>query len=620
MRGNLRRARKVLAAALTAAALGLALVPAARGAASDPLFVFTPAPGSKPPPVGYFDGPCGIAVDSSARFYVADYYHDSVDVYSGGAGYAATPTKGETGYEGRLGGIDPLDGPCGLAIGAAGRLYVNDYHRAVLAYGAFPSFAPAGSLGGAGLAGEEPTGLAAAPLSGRVYVDRRTYAAAYEADGTPVEEGGVPLKVGLNPLASYYGAAVSGYPATEGRLYLPDAASETVKVFNPTTSTTTPVQTIAGPPGGFKSLRESAIAVDSETGVIYVADDLQPTYTERPEAAIYVFSATGAYLGRLKYNVTDALPVGLAVDNSSQGSQGRVYVSSGNTIGASIFAYPPGAQTNVAIPVSGSGAAGSAAAGSAALAPAPSAPARRGAAAAFAAAVKQADHLQVSLSGALSPKRLPRSANAPVAVSVGWKIQSTDGSTPPTLKALRIEINRNGVLNLAGLPTCPYAKIQPASTSRALANCRSSLVGRGHFAAMIGIGGQEPYEARGQMLLFNGSKGGKPVLLGQIYSPRPFANSFVIDFKISRISHGTFGTVLSATLPASLRSWGTLTEIQMRLARTYSYKGARRSFLSASCPAPKGFTSAPFSLARTEFLFSEGRRLSSTLSDSCRVR
>jgi sugar lactone lactonase YvrE len=616
------KAKRIFAAALAAAALGaLGLAPATRGAASDPLFVFTPGAGTLPPPVGYFEGACGLAVDPSGRLYVADYYHDSIDVYSGGANHAAAPTDGAVGYEGHLGGIDPHDGPCGLALDPGGRLYANDYHRAVLGYTAFPSLTPTGAITGAGIDATTPTGIAVDPAGSRLYVDQRTYAAAYTAAGEPVEVEGEPLRIGLNPLADYYGAAVSAYSATEGDLYLPDAATETVKVFDPAGSATTPVRTISGPPGGFKSLRESAVAVDDKTGVIYVADNLQPTYTERPEAAIYAFSAAGAYLGRLKYNLTDALPPGLAVDNSAQSTQGRVYVTSGNGDGDSVFAYPAGAQTNVAIPVSGSAGAGSAATGSLSALTSASGPAPgNGGAAAFAATVKQADHMQVSLSGQLSPRRLPRSANAPVAVSVGWKIQSTDGSVPTALKALRIEINRNGVLDLTGLPTCPYTKIQPASTSRALAGCRGSLVGRGHFAAMIGIGGQEPYEARGQMLLFNGRKGGKPVLLGQIYSPRPFANSFVIDFKISRISHGTFGTVLSAVLPASLRSWGTLTEIQMRLARTFNYKGSRRSFLSASCPAPKGFTSAPFSLARAHFLFSGGEQVSSILSESCRVR
>lgn len=229
-------------------------------------------------------------------------------------------------------------------------------------------------------------------------------------------------------------------------------------------------------------------------------------------------------------------------------------------------------------------------------------------------------NVEMTTSATLSPKKLPRDSRAPVAVSLGWKVATIDGSTPPTLKKLRIEINRNGILDPTGLPICPYEKIQPASTSRALKNCRSSLVGRGSFSALVGIEGQESYIAKGEMVVFNSEKGGKPVLFGQIYSAYPFANSFVIVFKVSKEKKGEFGTVLNAALPASLRAWGNLTEINMRLSRKYGYHGEQRSFLSANCPTPKEVSVAPFKLARTSFAFVGGEKLGSTLSDSCKVR
>src|SRR5687767_3430865 len=93
----------------------------------------------------------------------------------------------------------------------------------------------------------------------------------------------------------------------------------------------------------------------------------------------------------------------------------------------------------------------------------------------------------VSVEGQLSPSKLPRDKNAPIAVSVDWKIATTDATTPPKLKTLKIEINKNGVLDPTGLPTCPYEKIQPASTERALKNCRPALVGKGSFSAIVGL-------------------------------------------------------------------------------------------------------------------------------------
>jgi hypothetical protein len=185
---------------------------------------------------------------------------------------------------------------------------------------------------------------------------------------------------------------------------------------------------------------------------------------------------------------------------------------------------------------------------------------------------------------------------------------------------MRIELNRNGKLDYAGLPTCVYSRIQPGSSSRALSGCRSSLVGRGSFTANITLAGQEPYPTRGRLLVFNSLRGGKPVLYGHIYSASPFATSFVIVFRIERLKGGTYGIALNAPLPKAMDAWGSLTGLEMTLSRRYSYKGRSHSYISSGCPAPRGFPGADFPLARTSFAFEGGAKLSSTLRSTCKVR
>jgi hypothetical protein len=236
------------------------------------------------------------------------------------------------------------------------------------------------------------------------------------------------------------------------------------------------------------------------------------------------------------------------------------------------------------------------------------------------AEIAQKGNLRVSVSGKLKPRKLPRVGTAPIAVSVGGRVSTTDGSRPPRLKTLRIEINRHGRLDYAGLPTCPYHAIQPASSQRALSVCRSSLVGRGGFEGEITLAGQEPYPTQGKLLLFHGRRHGRQALFGQIYVPHPFATSFVIVFAIERIGHGTYGTELEASLPKATGSWMNLTGIEIRLARRYTYRGTRHSYLSAGCPAPRGFGGAIFPLVRTSFVFAGGAKLSSTLTSDCKVR
>jgi hypothetical protein len=94
----------------------------------------------------------------------------------------------------------------------------------------------------------------------------------------------------------------------------------------------------------------------------------------------------------------------------------------------------------------------------------------------------------------------------------------------------------------------------------------------------------------------------------------------VMTFEISSKKHGAYGTTLSANLRQALGTRRNLTGIEMTLARRWSSGGHRHSYLSAGCPAPKGFRGALFPLARTSFAFAGGKRLSSTLMSECRAR
>jgi DNA-binding beta-propeller fold protein YncE len=311
---------------------------------ANPLFIFRPLrpeDAENPPtvpPVGDFEGPCGLAVTSTGSFLVSDYHHDAIHIF--GAAKA---------YGGSIQEFEPLDGPCAVSLDAADALYVNNYHRSIVKITNFPFGGPPVStvITGAGVDAEHPTGVAVNRATGTVYVNDRTHLASFDTTGAPLGQ------IGVGQIGDSQGLAVSEFPGTKGRLYVPDASTDTIKVFDLATSTVNPAATIDGhdtPEGKFISLRDSAIAVDRVSGEIYVVDDLQPTDTERAEAAIYVFDSAGVYKGRLKYNIIDAKPPGLAVDNSETLTQGRVYVTTENSERAAVFAYPPGAATNVALP------------------------------------------------------------------------------------------------------------------------------------------------------------------------------------------------------------------------------------------------------------------------------
>lgn len=360
--------RRAALVGICAALLGLAVAAPAQGAFDDPLFFYTPQPSENNPvaPAGYLSGPCGLAVNSSGQIYLSDYYHRAVDVFSPQPQYSSQPLSAFSGSASPHTGL--LDDPCGLAFDSTGALYLNDYHREVVRF-AFPiSLSNPNNkvidTGDPSNVYDNPTGVAVDPATNHALVDDRAYVAEYTSTGTFVQ------KIGEGTLADGYGIAVSAYPPTATYIYVPDAATKTVKVYDPAIDTTNPIASFAKP-GGFGSLIDSAIAVDNATGEIYVTDTLGPQLTESPQAIVHVFSAAGSYEGRLKHATINAAPTGLAVDNSATATQSRVYVTSGIAENASIYGYPPHAATNASAPPLGSSASAGAEGPSAPLASAP---------------------------------------------------------------------------------------------------------------------------------------------------------------------------------------------------------------------------------------------------------
>jgi hypothetical protein len=232
----------------------------------------------------------------------------------------------------------------------------------------------------------------------------------------------------------------------------------------------------------------------------------------------------------------------------------------------------------------------------------------------------QDGNVRISFSGDFSPHSLPRERLAPVTIDVQGAIGTTDGTHPPAVRKIEIAINRHGKLSTQGLPACSGPLLQSTSTETALDRCRPALVGRGRFGANVEFPNAEPVLATGTMLAFYGHSNGKKAILLHLYATTPVRATFVLPLTISNKGNELFGTVLSAKIPTLAGGLGSVTRIDLTIGRNYTYRGQRRSFVSASCPAPVGFPGAIFSLARGSFYFAGGKKIQTTLARDCRVR
>src|SRR4029077_17521897 len=156
---------------------------------------------------------------------------------------------------------------------------------------------------------------------------------------------------------AYYGVAYSNFPATLGRLYVPDAATDTVRVFESAGGTELePITGGAAPPGAPKrnplrgeappraasrALVDSEALVDAEPaspsyGHLYVLDRIGRDAAGEAEGALEEFDAEGHYRGQIK-GFVDTGPSGIAIEAGN----GNVLVTSGGPEGSAVFRCGP---------------------------------------------------------------------------------------------------------------------------------------------------------------------------------------------------------------------------------------------------------------------------------------
>jgi hypothetical protein len=235
------------------------------------------------------------------------------------------------------------------------------------------------------------------------------------------------------------------------------------------------------------------------------------------------------------------------------------------------------------------------------------------------AEIEQVGDLQVSFNGGIAPLRLPRSEAVPVSVQTDGKVKTTDRSTPPKLERILLAINADGVIQTKGLATCPLGRLESVTAATARKSCAGALIGHGNVTSRVSLPGQGAFASNGALLAFNGKVGGRPAVLAQVESGAPLPLTYVIVFEVKKKS-GTFGTELVGTLPPIASEYGYISAFDLALGRTYTYKGEKLSYASASCPAPKGFPGATFPFAKASYEFAGGETLTSTLVRECKVR
>jgi hypothetical protein len=230
----------------------------------------------------------------------------------------------------------------------------------------------------------------------------------------------------------------------------------------------------------------------------------------------------------------------------------------------------------------------------------------------------QQGNLIVTLGGDLAPLKLPRDRPAPVAVHLESGLQAADGGLLPRVTRIEIGLPDQGVLSTVGLPTCTPRQLRNRTGAEALAACESALVGEGQAEAEVLLPNQGPFRVHATLLAFNARVGDRRAVILHAYAVTP-PTVVVMPFRYHQ-RHGRLGMGLAADLPSALGPWPRFARFELTLSRRYSYRGQRRSYLSASCPIPRRFTAGFFSFAEATFSLEDGSEIETGITRGCRAQ
>jgi hypothetical protein len=227
-------------------------------------------------------------------------------------------------------------------------------------------------------------------------------------------------------------------------------------------------------------------------------------------------------------------------------------------------------------------------------------------------ALVEVNDIVLRADGGFQPQTLPRRQFAPIDFEGHVDISARRGAPLAPLQQALIDFDRDGRLNVAGLPTCAPETIAEQGTEGARRTCRGAIVGTGHVAAAISFLGAA-VQTRAPLTIFNGPRlatGPSVVLHARTLVPLP--ETYTILVPIERL-RGGFRYRARIELPPLAGGLGALTHIDAKIGRRYRAGGRSRSYVSARC-------SDNVLQTHGDFTFADGTVISGAVEKYCNDR
>ncbi len=223
----------------------------------------------------------------------------------------------------------------------------------------------------------------------------------------------------------------------------------------------------------------------------------------------------------------------------------------------------------------------------------------------------EAGDLAFTFNGGFSPQALPKKKLAPITLTASGKVVDKEGGHPPALREAIVETDKNGAVFVKGLPVCPSGKLQSRDTKAARKACPKAIIGTGHTAVEVAFPEQKPFPVDSALTVFNGGqKGGTTTFYIHAFFTAPITGAIVTTVKIKKIHNGRYGLKSVASIPKIANGSGSVTSFDLKIGKTYTYRGKKVSVLSARCADGKlqAFASA---------IFDDGTKASAGIIRTC---
>jgi hypothetical protein len=215
----------------------------------------------------------------------------------------------------------------------------------------------------------------------------------------------------------------------------------------------------------------------------------------------------------------------------------------------------------------------------------------------------RAGNLELTFNGGFTPKTLSKTKLTPITLTVSGDVKTVDGTHPPALKEFNVETDKNGAIDVKGLPVCTAAKLQSQDTKHAEDICRTAIIGSGQATAEIAFPEQAPIDAKSKIIAFNGGfKGGVTTIYVHAYLTVPTPAAIVTTVKVKKIHNGRYGLEAKSTIPKIAGGSGSVTHFNLAINK--------KGVLLAKCPDGK-------LQAHGTAVFSDGTRASAEVIRTC---